>query len=102
MLVTVKSSVRVFPDSPECDLPDDGAVESGFGELLVIICVIQILRVVLRGDLEAVRCARTQGGVAAGHKFGASAIGFPANQTVLVLIVVLVRQVNVVILMVWK
>ena len=92
----------MFAVSPEFDLPDDGSVERRFGELLVIICVIQILRVALRSDLEAVRCARTQGGVAAGHEFAASAIRFPANQTVLVLVIVLVRQVNVVILMVRK
>ena len=80
------------------DLPDDGAVESCFGKFLVVVCVVQILCVALCGDLEAVGRARAQGGVAAGHELGASAVRFPANQTVLVHIVVLVRQVDVVVL----
>ena len=83
---------------PMYDLPDDGSVESCFGEFLVVVGMVQVLLVALRGDLEAMRRARAQRGVAASHELGASAVGFPPNQTILVDVVVLVRQVDIVVL----
>ena len=82
------------------NLPDDGPIQSRFGEFLVVIGMVQVLRVALSGDLESVWGAGAEGGVAARHELGPSAVGLPTDQTILVLVVVLVRQVDVGVLLV--
>jgi len=77
-------------------LPNDGAVESGLCELLVVVGVVKERGAVLSFDLEAVRGAVAQGGVSTAHELGASAVGLPLDEAVLVgLTVVLISQVNV-------
>jgi hypothetical protein len=83
-------------------LPDDGAVELGLGQLLVVVRVVQHLLSILGLDLEAVRGSSTENrDVAAGragHELAAGAVGLPLDKAVLVLAVVLVGEVDVLVL----
>ena len=61
----------------------------------LLLCSPNVLRVALRLHLQTVRRAAAQGGVTAGHELGARPVGFPADQAVQVLAVVLVCEVDV-------
>ena len=80
------------------DLPNDGAVEMGLCQFLIVIGVVKEDIVALVRDFEAMRRPRAKSAVSPCHELSSCSIRLPTDETVLIAIRltgVLVRKVNV-------